>query len=93
MKKLKLVTIVGTRPELIKLSLIIKKCDKIFDHILIHTGENYDYELNQIFFEDLGIRKPDYFLDVVGKNFLQDLEQIEMLFIKNLIFGLIFATS
>ena len=68
MKKLKLVTIVGTRPELIKLSLTIKKCDEIFDHVLIHTGQNYDYELNQIFFEDLGIRKPDYFLDVVGKN-------------------------
>ena len=68
MKKLKLVTIVGTRPELIKLSLIIKKCDNIFNHILIHTGQNYDYELNQIFFEDLNIRKPDYFLNVVGEN-------------------------
>ena len=68
MKKLKLVTIVGTRPELIKLSLIIKRCDKTFEHILIHTGQNYDYELNQIFFEDLDIRKPDYFLDVIGKN-------------------------
>ena len=53
MKKLKLVTIVGTRPELIKLSLTIKKCDKIFDHVLIHTGQNYDYELNQIFFKPI----------------------------------------
>jgi len=76
MKKLKLVTIVGTRPELIKLSLIIKKCDEIFDHILIHTGQNYDYELNQIFFEDLDIRKPDYFLDVVGQNLGQTLGNV-----------------
>ncbi len=60
----KLVTIIGTRPELIKLSEIIKKCDKFFDHTLIHTGQNYDYELNEIFFKDLDIRKPDYFLDV-----------------------------
>ena len=63
MKK-KLVTIIGTRPELIKLSEIIKKCDNFFDHTLIHTGQNYDYELNEIFFNDLKIRKPDYFLNV-----------------------------
>ena len=60
----KLVTIIGTRPELIKLSEIIKKCDDFFDHTLIHTGQNYDYELNEIFFNDLKIRKPDYFLNV-----------------------------
>ena len=66
--KLKLVTIVGTRPEIIKLSQIIKKCDVIFDHKIIHTGQNYDYELNQIFFEDLELRKPDFFLEVKGKN-------------------------
>jgi UDP-N-acetyl-L-fucosamine synthase len=62
MKKLKIVTVVGTRPEIIRLSSIIKKLDKHCNHVLIHTGQNYDYELNQIFFDDLGIRKPDYFL-------------------------------
>lgn len=66
--KYKLATIVGTRPEIIKLSSVINKCDSFFDHILIHTGQNYDYELNEIFFEDLGIRKPDYFLDVKSNN-------------------------
>ena len=66
--KLKLVTIVGTRPEIIKLSQVIKKCDSFFEHKIIHTGQNYDYELNQIFFEDLDIRKPDFFLEVSGKN-------------------------
>ena len=64
----KICTIVGTRPEIIKLSQIIKKCDSFFDHKIIHTGQNYDYELNQIFFEDLNIRKPDYFLDVKGNH-------------------------
>jgi UDP-N-acetylglucosamine 2-epimerase (non-hydrolysing) len=63
MKKLKIVTIVGTRPEIIRLSRVIAKLDKHCDHILIHTGQNYDYELNQIFFDDLSIRKPDYFLN------------------------------
>ena len=66
MKKLKLMTIVGTRPEIIKLSAIIKKCDQYFEHILVHTGQNYDYVLNQIFFEELGLRAPDYFLNVAG---------------------------
>ena len=65
-KKLKLVTVVGTRPELIRLSVIIEKCDQNFNHIFVHTGQNYDYELNEIFFEDLSIRKPDYFLNVSG---------------------------
>lgn len=63
-KKIKLITVVGTRPELIRLALIIKKCDQFFDHILVHTGQNYDYELNQIFFDDLSIRKPNHFLNV-----------------------------
>ena len=58
MKKLKLMTIIGTRPEIIRLSAVIKKCDKYFDQILVHTGQNYDYTLNQIFFEDLGLRAP-----------------------------------
>ena len=65
-KKLRLVTIVGTRPEIIRLSETIKKCDEYFDQMLVHTGQNYDYELNQIFFDDLGLRQPDESLDVVG---------------------------
>lgn len=68
MKKLKLMTIVGTRPEIIRLSETIKKCDKYFDQVLVHTGQNYDYELNQVFFEDLGLRAPNRYLNVVGKD-------------------------
>lgn len=68
MNKLKLMTIIGTRPEIIRLSEVIKKCDKYFDQILVHTGQNYDYELNQVFFEDLGLRAPDYYLNAVGKD-------------------------
>lgn len=63
---LKLMTIVGTRPEIIRLSAVIKKCDKYFEQILVHTGQNYDYELNQIFFDDLGLRAPDFYLNAVG---------------------------
>lgn len=66
MSKLKLMTIVGTRPEIIRLSEVIKKCDRYFDHLLVHTGQNYDYTLNQIFFEDLKLRQPDFYLDAVG---------------------------
>lgn len=68
MKKLKVATIVGTRPEIIRLSRVLAKLDEYCEHILIHTGQNYDYELNQIFFDDLGIRKPDYFLNSAGKS-------------------------
>lgn len=68
MKKLKLMTIVGTRPEIIKMSAIIEKSDKYFDHVLVHTGQNYDYNLNEVFFKDLGLREPDYYLGVVGNN-------------------------
>lgn len=68
MKKLKLMTIVGTRPEIIRLSEVIKKSDKYFDQILVHTGQNWDYTLNQIFFEDLGLREPDIYLDAVGSD-------------------------
>ena len=68
MNKLKLMTIVGTRPEIIKMSAIIKKCDQYFDHILVHTGQNYDYTLNEVFFKDLGLRSPDFYLGVVGEN-------------------------
>jgi len=64
---LKVMTIVGTRPELIKMSRVIAEFDKHIEHTLVHTGQNYDYELNQVFFEDLGIRTPDYFLDAVGE--------------------------
>jgi UDP-N-acetylglucosamine 2-epimerase (non-hydrolysing) len=68
MSKLKVMTIVGTRPEIIRLSEIIKKNDQYFDHLIVHTGQNWDYTLNQIFFEELGIREPDYYLDSVGQN-------------------------
>ena len=66
MGKLKLMTIVGTRPEIIRLSATIKCCDRYFEQILVHTGQNYDYTLNQVFFDDLGLRAPDYYLDAVG---------------------------
>ncbi|MFW2046058.1 non-hydrolyzing UDP-N-acetylglucosamine 2-epimerase [Acinetobacter variabilis] len=66
MKKLKLMTVVGTRPEIIRLSRVMSTCDQYFDHVLVHTGQNYDYELNEIFFTDLGIRKPDHFLNAAG---------------------------
>ncbi len=66
MSKLKLMTIIGTRPEIIRLSAVMKCADKYFDHIIVHTGQNYDYTLNQVFFEDLELRAPDYYLDSVG---------------------------
>jgi UDP-N-acetylglucosamine 2-epimerase len=66
MRKLKVMTVVGTRPEIIRLSRVVARLDEYCDHIVVHTGQNYDYELNQIFYEDLGIRKPDHFLDVAG---------------------------
>lgn len=68
MKKIKLITIIGTRPEIIRLSETIKACDKYFNHVLVHTGQNWDYELNRVFFDDLGIREPDYYLNVAGTN-------------------------
>lgn len=68
MGKLKLMTVIGTRPEIIRLSEIIKKCDAYFDHTLVHTGQNYDYTLNRIFFEDLGLRAPDFCLDAAGES-------------------------
>jgi UDP-N-acetylglucosamine 2-epimerase len=67
-EKLNLMTIIGTRPEIIRLSEVIKKADTYFNHVLVHTGQNYDYTLNQIFFEDLGLRQPDYYLDSAGDN-------------------------
>lgn len=68
MKKIKVMTIVGTRPEIIRLSEVIKACDKYFEHILVHTGQNWDYTLNQVFFEELNLREPDYYLNSVGKH-------------------------
>ena len=73
---LKVMTIVGTRPELIKMSRAIAEFDQHTQHILVHTGQNYDYELNQLFFEDLGIRKPDYFLEAVGDNAAQTIARV-----------------
>src|SRR3990167_8097570 len=66
MTKLKIMTIIGTRPEIIRLSRIVAKLDECTEHIIVHTGQNYDYELNEIFFHDLEIRKPDYFLEAGG---------------------------
>jgi len=68
MDKMKIITVVGTRPEIIRLSVVIKACDKYFEHILVHTGQNWDYALNEIFFKELELRNPDYYLDVVGEN-------------------------
>jgi len=68
MNKIKVMTILGTRPEIIRLSAVIKACDKYFKHILVHTGQNWDYALNEIFFKELEIRKPDYYLEAVGEN-------------------------
>ncbi len=76
MQKLKLMTMVGTRPEIIKLSEVIKKCDKYFEHILVHTGQNYDYTLNQVFFDELGLRAPDFYLDVAGENLGQTMGNV-----------------
>ena len=73
---LKVMTIVGTRPELIKMSRVIHELDKFTNHVLVHTGQNYDYELNQVFFEELGIRKPDYFLEAAGGNAAETIGQV-----------------
>ena len=78
MKKLKVLTVVGTRPEIIRLSRVMTKLDEseAIEHITVHTGQNYDYELNEIFYEDLGIRKPDYFLNAAGKTATETIGQI-----------------
>ena len=68
MKRLKLMTIIGTRPEIIRLSAVIQCADQYFHHVLVHTGQNWDYTLNQVFFEDLGLREPDYYLESVGQH-------------------------
>ncbi|MGF1827300.1 UDP-N-acetylglucosamine 2-epimerase (non-hydrolyzing) [Vibrio splendidus] len=76
MKKLKVMSVVGTRPEIIRLSRVLAKLDKHCEHILVHTGQNYDYELNEVFFNDLGVRKPDYFLNAAGKNAAETIGQV-----------------
>lgn len=68
MNKMKVMTVMGTRPEIIRLSAVIKACDKYFEHVLVHTGQNWDYNLNEIFFKDLKLRTPDFYLDAVGEN-------------------------
>jgi len=87
MKKIyKLLTVVGTRPEIIKLSVALNKFEKYFNHILVHTGQNYDYRLNEIFFKDLKIKKPKYFLDCAGSSSLQTIANVisktEKIFLK-----------
>lgn len=76
MKKMKIMSIVGTRPEIIRLSRVLAKLDMHCEHILVHTGQNYDYELNEVFFNDLGVRKPDYFLNAAGKSAAATIGQI-----------------
>jgi UDP-N-acetylglucosamine 2-epimerase (non-hydrolysing) len=76
MKKLKVVTVVGTRPEIIRLSRVLAKLDEYCDHIIVHTGQNYDYELNQIFFEELNIRRPDYFLNASGASGVETIGKV-----------------
>ena len=78
MRKLKVMTIVGTRPEIIRLSRLIPKLDQHCDHVLVHTGQNYDYELNEVFFSDLGIRKPDSFLEAAGTTAAETIGQVIM---------------
>ncbi|NOH91636.1 UDP-N-acetylglucosamine 2-epimerase (non-hydrolyzing) [Vibrio sp. AIC-3] len=78
MKKLKIMSVVGTRPEIIRLSRVLAKLDEHCEHILVHTGQNYDFELNEVFFNDLGVRKPDYFLNAAGKNAAQTIGQVIM---------------
>ncbi len=76
MSRLRLMTVVGTRPEIIRLSEVIKTCDRYFEHILVHTGQNWDYNLSDIFFEDLNLRKPDYYLDCAGEDLGQTIGNI-----------------
>ncbi|MDH5905131.1 UDP-N-acetylglucosamine 2-epimerase (non-hydrolyzing) [Vibrio splendidus] len=76
MKKLKVMSVVGTRPEIIRLSRVLAKLDEHCEHILVHTGQNYDYELNEVFFNDLGVRKPDYFLNAAGKSAAETIGQV-----------------
>ena len=76
MKKLKVVTVVGTRPEIIRLSRVMARLDEFCDHVLVHTGQNYDYELNQVFFDDLEVRKPSHFLESAGATAAQTIGNV-----------------
>ncbi len=76
MKKLKVITVIGTRPEIIRLSRVMAKLDEYFNHVIVHTGQNYDYELNEVFFNDLELRKPDYFLDAAGSSLADSIGNI-----------------
>lgn len=76
MKKLKVMSVVGTRPEIIRLSRVLAKLDEYCEHVIVHTGQNYDFELNEVFFNDLGVRKPDYFLNAAGKNAAETIGQV-----------------
>lgn len=76
MSKLKLMVVMGTRPEIIKLSEVVRKADEYFDLSIVHTGQNYDYELNKVFFDDLGIREPDHYLGVVGDDLRQTMGNV-----------------
>ncbi|GGE70059.1 non-hydrolyzing UDP-N-acetylglucosamine 2-epimerase [Shewanella carassii] len=76
MNKIKVMSVVGTRPEIIRLSRVLAKLDEYCEHILVHTGQNYDFELNEVFFNDLGVRKPDYFLNAAGKNAAETIGQV-----------------
>jgi UDP-N-acetylglucosamine 2-epimerase (non-hydrolysing) len=76
MKKLKVMSVVGTRPEIIRLSRVLAKLDECCEHIICHTGQNYDFELNEVFFNDLGVRKPDYFLNAAGANAAETIGQV-----------------
>ncbi|MEZ8547891.1 non-hydrolyzing UDP-N-acetylglucosamine 2-epimerase [Vibrio cyclitrophicus] len=76
MEKLKIMSVVGTRPEIIRLSRVLAKLDEHCEHVLVHTGQNYDFELNEVFFNDLGVRKPDYFLSAAGKNAAETIGQV-----------------
>src|SRR5690554_3959640 len=80
MKKLKVMTVVGTRPEIIRLSAVIEKLEasEAIDHVLVHTGQNYDYELNEVFFKDFNLKKPDYFLDAAKGNAIETIGNILM---------------
>lgn len=76
MNKMKVMSVVGTRPEIIRLSRVLAKLDCYCEHIIVHTGQNYDFELNEVFFNDLGVRKPDYFLNAAGKNAATTIGQV-----------------
>lgn len=76
MNKLKVVTVIGTRPEIVRLSRVMAALDRYMTQVIVHTGQNYDYELNQVFFDDLELRKPDYFLEAAGKSVCETVGQI-----------------